>query len=170
MLVPVSLSLILSLFLSHPFFPFPSPPFAPLPGGSRRSPGALDPLPTGLLAQCRCTTCPQCISFRQPGVPVSDSAPLRVLHLYALIATRDDGATPMRMKPVRLVVHAPPDTWKWDASAPASGRASGSLQDVEMAHPTQSGALFLYNKKESDSLWSWSSCYGGEDRDSATFC
>ena len=112
--------------------------------------------------------CSACVA-KSEGVPVSDSAPLRVLHLYALIATRDDGATPMRMKPVRLVVHAPPDTWKWGASAPASGRASGSLQDVEMAHPTQSGALFLYNKKESDALWSWSSCYRGEDRDSSSF-
>ena len=69
------------------------------------------------------------------------------------------------MKQVRLVVHAPPDTWTWGASAPASG----SLQDVEMAHPTQSGALFLYNKKESDALWSLSSCYLGEDRDSSSF-
>ena len=108
--------------------------------------------------------CSACVA-KSEGVPVSDSAPLRVLHLYALIATRDDGATPMRMKPVRLVVHAPPDTWQWGASAPASG----SLQDVEMAHPTQSGALFLYNKKESDALWSWSSCYRGEDRDSSSF-
>ena len=112
--------------------------------------------------------CSACVA-KSAGVPVSDSAPLRVLHLYALIATRDDGATPMRMKPVRLVVHAPPDTWKWGASAPAPGRAPGSLQDVEMAHPTQSGALFLYNKKESDALWSWSSFYRGEDRDSSSF-
>ena len=112
--------------------------------------------------------CSACVA-KSAGVPVSDSAPLRVLHLYALIATRDDGATPMRMKPVRLVVHAPPDTWKWGASAPASGRASGSLQDVVLAHPTQSGALFLYNKKESDALWSCSSCYRGEDHDSSSF-
>ena len=69
--------------------------------------------------------CSDCVA-KSVGVPVSDSTPVRVLHLYALIATRDDGATPMRMKPVRLVVHAPPDTWQWGASAPASGRASGS--------------------------------------------
>ena len=112
--------------------------------------------------------CSACVA-KGEGVPVSDSAPLRVLHLYALIATRDDDATPMRMKPVRLVVHAPPDTWKWGAPAPASGTVSGSPQDVEVAHPTQSGALFRYNKKESDALWSSSSCYRGEDRDSSSF-
>ena len=112
--------------------------------------------------------CSACVA-KSAGAPVSDSAPLRVLHLYALIATRDDDATPMRMKPVRLVVHAPPDTWKWGTSAPASGRASGNLQDVEMAHPTQRGALFVYNKKESDALWNWSSCYRGEERDSSGF-
>ena len=108
--------------------------------------------------------CSACVA-KSAGVPVSDSAPLRVLHLYALIATRDDDATPMRMKPLRLVVHAPPDTWKWGGSAPASS----NLQDVEMADPTESGALFLYNKKESDALWRFSSCYRGQDRDSSSF-
>ena len=133
------------------------------------------PLPVGRLLKVHGTVAKKIGPWiRHPiaksvGVPVSDSAPLRVLHLYALIATSDGGATPMRMKPVRLVVHAPPDTWKWGASAPASGRASGNLQDVEIAHPRQSGALFLYNKKESDALWSWSSCYRGEDRDSSGF-
>ena len=97
------------------------------------------------------------------GVPVSDSAPVRVLHLYALISTKGAGLTPMRMKAVRLVVSAPPDTWSGGVTV------APDLQGMSMAYPARvtdrHSDFFRYNKKESDRLWSWSDCFGGEDHD-----
>ena len=51
--------------------------------------------------------CQECVSSGA-GLPVSDSKPLRVLHLYALVSARDGGLTPLRMKAVRMVLRAPP--------------------------------------------------------------
>ena len=65
------------------------------------------------------------------GVPVSDSTPVRVLHLYALIYTNDGGLIPSRVQEVRLVVSAPPDTWGWRV-APAP-----ELPIVFPAEPTR---------------------------------
>ena len=97
------------------------------------------------------------------GVPVSDSAPVRVLHLYALISTKGAGLTPMRMKAVRLVVSAPPDTWSWGVTA------APDLQGMSMAHPARvtdrHSDFFRYNKKESDHLWNRSGCFRGEVHD-----
>ena len=107
--------------------------------------------------------CSDCVA-KSAGVPVSDSTPLRVLHLYALIYTKDGDFTPMRMRPVRLVVCAPPDTWRWGVTVTAN------LQDESMANPTQAtdrrSDFFQYNKEESDALWSRSSCFRGEGHDS----
>ena len=109
--------------------------------------------------------CSDCVA-KSAGVPVSDSTPLRVLHMYALIYTKDGDFTPMRMKPVRLVVCAPPDTWSWGVTV------APNLQDESMANPTQAtdkrGDFFQYNKKESDALWSRSNCFRGEGHDSAS--
>ena len=107
--------------------------------------------------------CSDCVA-KSAGVPVSDSTPLRVLHLYALIYTKDGDFTPMRMRPVRLVVCAPPDTCRW------GGTVTANLQDESMANPTQAterrSDFFQYNKEESDALWSRSSCFRGEGHDS----
>ncbi len=45
--------------------------------------------------------------------PVSDSAPLRVLHLYVTVAATDGLPTPVRMKPMSIVLEAPPDSFAW---------------------------------------------------------
>ena len=75
----------------------------------------------------------------------------------------DDGSlTPLRMKEVRLVVSAPPDTWSWHVAL-APGH-----HDVFPAKPTRPedrrGEYFQYNNKESDALWSWSTSYRGQDQ------
>ena len=52
-------------------------------------------------------------------------------------------------KPVRLLVHAPPDTWGWRG-------VSGSLPEARgTAAPTLHGSTgyHSYTKQESDSIW-----------------
>ena len=106
--------------------------------------------------------CSDCVA-KTVGVPVSDSAPVRVLHLYALISTKVAGLTPMRMKAVRLVVSAPPDTWSWGVTVVPD------IQGMSMANPDRAtdrrSDFFRYNKKESDALWNLSDCFRGEDHD-----
>ena len=64
------------------------------------------------------------------------------------------------MKPVRLVVSAPPDTWSWGVTVAAN------FQDVSMGNPARvkdrHGDFYRYSKEESDALWSCSDCFRGE--------
>ena len=56
------------------------------------------------------------------GAPVSDSAPLRALLLYAVTAVEDGEGHAVRMRPVRAAVSAPPDRWGWGSPEGSSGR------------------------------------------------
>ena len=80
----------------------------------------------------RCTDC----VANDAGVPVSDSTPLRVLHLYALISTEDGSLTPLRMKEVRMVVSAPPDTWSWRVAPAPELHSDVYLYGSFAAQPT----------------------------------
>ena len=56
----------------------------------------------------RCKKCAGDASLREPA---SGSLPLRVLHLYALVGTGGHAPTPLHMRPIRLVITAPPKEW-----------------------------------------------------------
>ena len=43
----------------------------------------------------------------------SHNVPLRALLLYALVDVESSAPSVLRMKPLRVVVHAPPDIWSW---------------------------------------------------------
>ena len=103
--------------------------------------------------------CKDCIE-RAGEEPVSDSSPLRVLHLYVLVSAGDGGLTPLRMKPLRLVVEAPPDDWGW-------GEDIVPPRDSIMAEPTRvehsKGELWQYSGQESAAIWRSSCSYQGEE-------
>ena len=103
--------------------------------------------------------CAQCIADAEE-VPVSDSTPLRVLHLYVLVSARDGGLTPLRMKALRLVVEAPPDKWAW-------GEEPVTPPDPILAAPIRvddrKGKLWRYNAQESDAIWCSACSYRGEE-------
>ena len=105
--------------------------------------------------QYRCSEC-------MKRTPVSDSVPLRVLHLYALVAASDSGLTPLRMKQVRLVLTAPPDTWTWGSDV-QSGQA---LPATWQAQPTlikdTRGTHWRYSQAESDAIWVAAGPFRGE--------
>ena len=90
--------------------------------------------------------CQECVERAGDG-PVSGS-PLRVLHLYVLVSATDRGLTPLRMKPLRLVVEAPPDKWGWgvpgsDSTLPEPTPAKPGLED------DNEGKLWRDNAEES---------------------
>ena len=76
----------------------------------------------------RCGKC----AAKDGGEPASGSLPLRVLHLYALVGTGGSAPTPLHMRPVRLVLAAPPPQWAW-----GKHQTSGDLRgfDAPAASP-----------------------------------
>ena len=106
----------------------------------------------------RCAECAQALPGQDSGAP--GSPPLRLLHLYILVSDRHGGPTPLRMKPLRLVVQAPPDEWAW-------GVEPGALPEPTLAHPTRAqeakGKHWRYNARESQASWLLASSYRGEE-------
>ena len=103
----------------------------------------------GARAQYRCAAC------AKTGPPVSDSEPLRVLHVYALV---DVGrvAMPVRTDPVRVVLRALPSRWTW-------GKEAGRPPKAETALPAwmwdRRGPYFKYAPEESEVIWRRSGPY-----------
>ena len=103
--------------------------------------------------------CNECVASGA-GVPVSDSEPLRVLHLYALVSARDGGLTPLRMKAVRLVLRAPPANWAWGVDL---GAVLGpAVAQPAVAHETR-GRSWRYSGAESDAIWCSAGPFRGEE-------
>ena len=107
----------------------------------------------------RCRKCAGDASLREPA---SGSLPLRVLHVYALVGTGGHAPTPLHMRPVRLVVVAPPADWAWGVD-----RAPGAVVDVHFtASPEPAmdsrGRHWRYNDAESRALWYRAGPYQGE--------
>ena len=103
-------------------------------------------------SQYRCSECVK-------RAPVSDSTPLRILHLYARVSASDCGLTPLRMKEVRLVLNAPPDDWAWRASPPGlepPPQCGQSAPAALQAQPAMSvhtqGKYWRYSEAKSDAI------------------
>ena len=71
-------------------------------------------------AEYKCSWCSKCTS----STPDSGSVPMRVLLLYALVYTHSSFLTPLRMKSIRLLVSAPPESWAWGCEAPVQKPAT----------------------------------------------
>ena len=107
----------------------------------------------------RCRKCAGEVSLREPA---SGSLPLRVLHLYALVGTGGHAPTPLHMRPVRLVVAAPPAQWAWGQDRVTDDLGGGR----SAASPEQGldsvGAHWRYNEAESTAIWYRAGPYRGE--------
>jgi hypothetical protein len=110
----------------------------------------------------RCKKCAGEPSLREPA---SGSLPLRVLHVYALVGTGGHAPTPLHMRPVRLVVVAPPPEWGWGRHRVTDALVGGeSPASPEQGLDTK-GVHWLYNDAESTSLWYRAGPYRGEPSD-----
>ena len=103
--------------------------------------------------------CRKCVGDACLREPASGSLPLRVLHLYALVGTGGHAPTPLHMRPVRLVVAAPPAEWAWGQDRLLGGGVSD-------ASPEQGfdsvGAHWRYNEAESTAIWYRADSYRGD--------
>ena len=104
----------------------------------------------------RCRKCAGDASLEEPA---SGSLPLRVLHLYALVGTGGHAPTPLHMRPVRLVVAAPPAEWAWGQDRVGEFRGS----DASPVEGKDSrGAHWRYNEAESTAIWYRAGSYRGD--------
>jgi hypothetical protein len=107
----------------------------------------------------RCCKCKE--AGTAPGsasAPVSeDDKPLRVLHLYVTVTASQDGQhTPVRTKPLAVVLQAPPDCFGW-------GKVPIDVDDGPAAVPSRlnvksrsSGfneAAYLFDSEASNAIW-----------------
>ena len=96
------------------------------------------------------------------NAPVSDSAPLRVLRLHVTVAATDGLPTPVRMKPVSVVLEAPPDSFAWGrptSSAPGTTRRealSGFFTDG-------SKRMHAFRGEASQAIWHAATAFRGRE-------
>ena len=103
--------------------------------------------------------------------PVSDSAPLRVLQLYITVAATDGQPTPLRMKPLPVVVEAPPDSFTWGSM----NMSTFDSESASMAVPTQFNiardsrgrnvVAYSFNSEASKAIWCSAGAFRGEAPD-----
>ena len=95
----------------------------------------------------------------EAGGECSRDVPKRVLQLYALVDTGLSQPTPVRMRPVRLVLFAPPERWAWgeeivpmgDALPPSSPKLGLDRR----------GFHWFYDEVESVAIWLSAGPYEG---------
>ena len=97
--------------------------------------------------------CKKCAREASVGEPASGSLPLRVLHLYALVGTGGHAPTPLHMRPVRLVVAAPPAEWAWGLSDVTGVLAGGQSAAEPKQGWDSDGQHWCYNGAESTAIW-----------------
>ena len=94
--------------------------------------------------------CRKCLDSENAD-PNCHELPKRVLQLYALVHTGVSKPTPIRMRPVRLVLVAPPDQWAW-GEAYSQPLVSRKLGNPERNYDCR-GCHWSYEKEESDAIW-----------------
>jgi hypothetical protein len=121
---------------------------------------AMSPLTklTGERKEYRCAKC------RDAGeAPVSGSVPLRVLRLYVMVRAADGLPTPMRMKPLSVILEMPPPEFAWGREHTVVETAS-----LTTARPIQTKAelnqvAYQYNRDDSAAIWLSAGAFRGED-------
>ena len=106
--------------------------------------------------------CKKCAREASVGEPASGSLPLRVLHLYALVGTGGHAPTPLHMRPVRLVVAAPPARWAWclDPVTDVPGGGGSPASPEKGSHSV--GAHWRYNEADNAKIWYRAGPYCGD--------
>ena len=94
--------------------------------------------------------------------PVSDSAPLRVLHLYITVAATDGLPTPLRMKPIPVVLEAPPDSWAWNKVKLDFDLDSASKAVPMKLQIGKDKQIALFNSEASKTIWCSAGAFRGE--------
>ena len=97
--------------------------------------------------------CTKCAGDASLGEPASGSVLLRVLHLYALVGTGGHAPTPLHMRPVRLVVAAPPAEWAWGLSDVTCVLAGGQSAAKPKQGWDSDGQHWCYDGAESTAIW-----------------
>ena len=100
--------------------------------------------------------------------PVSDSAPVRVLQLFITVEATDGQPTPLRMKPLSVVVEAPPDSFTWGSM----NTNTFDWESVSKAEPTQFNigrdshgrnvVAYSFNSEASKAIWCSAGAFRGE--------
>ena len=111
--------------LGRPLYVCTARPYEKTPDRLCMSTASMSPL-MQLSAARKHYLCARC--EKNVKAPVSDSAPLRVLHLYVTVAATDGDPTPLRMKPLPIILEAPPDSVEcgsYDGRADAVGHWPG---------------------------------------------
>ena len=72
---------------------------------------------------------------------------LRVLHLYVTVPATDGLPTPVRMKPLPVVLEAPPDSFAWGKGA------HRMAVPTSMAVPKKLERAWWFSSEESAAIW-----------------
>jgi hypothetical protein len=88
--------------------------------------------------------------------------PLRVLQLYITVATADDSPTPMRMKPLTVVLMAPPNNFAWGESSEVIDTVGMTLANPMIQKIATNTNAFVYNAPSSNALWCSARAFRGE--------
>ena len=93
---------------------------------------------------------------RAGDAPGSASASLRALWAYPLVKDPKGQPAPLRVSgPVWILVHAPPDTWRWSTSDRVGplADASPTLAAGGIVRKGVRAELHVYNEADSAALW-----------------
>ena len=159
-----SLSLEVVGVLARPLYVCTSTPHAIKPEMLCMSTAAMSPLVQ--LAQARQHyRCAKCAKCEQTTTPVSDSGPpLRVLDLYVTVAGPNGAPTPVRMKPTRVVVEAPPDSFAWGKTPPAmEGEMQVGVPEMFEIGPCRTA--YRFNAEESKAIWCTAKAFRSESNE-----
>ena len=111
--VAVDVSLEIAGVLARPLYVCTARPHNKTPERLCMATASMSPL-MQLAAARKHYLCARCKN--KQNAPISDSVPLRVLHLYVTVGATDGLPTPVRMKPVPIALEAPPDSFCWGSS------------------------------------------------------
>ncbi len=103
----------------------------------------------------RCRGCAE-RAKRAGDAPGSASASLRVLWAYPMVEDPEGQPTPLHVtEPVRLLLHAPPPTWRWTTTHRAADLVEATPAPVAgaLARGGRRERLHAYTEAESDALW-----------------
>ena len=99
--------------------------------------------------------CNHC-AWKAESTPVSDSAPLRALQLYAIVDVPGVTWTVLRMKPVLAVVNRPPEKWCWGTPVTENPKDTAAVPEWKTS---RHGNHWRYNNADSDYIWCSSNPY-----------
>ena len=98
----------------------------------------------------------------EQNAAVSVNAPLRVLHLYVTVAAADGLPTPVRMKPLPVVLEAPPDSFAWGRLKPTVHWGEPDAVPTHLSIAQNEKIAYLFNSEASERIWCFAGAFRGE--------